>query len=85
MTELIKSISYDQEEIINGIMQLQGIARFDVDPTYSKGVFWKNIVEPVHKFDINPQTPDTTQASAMDLPLESNSINSIMFDPPFLA
>lgn len=88
LIELIKSISYDQSEIIENILSLyvpQGY--IDCDCTYSKGNFYKNtgITEPEYKFDILPQTEDTVQASADNLPLESDSINCLMFDPPFLA
>ena len=39
----------------------------------------------IYKFDKFPQTNDTVQACATELPLEDNSINCLMFDPPFLA
>jgi len=88
MNELIKSISYDQAEIIKSILRLHikdGV--IDVDSTYSKGNFYKKtgIQSPIYKFDIDPQTEDTVQASADDLPLENESVNCLMFDPPFLA
>ena len=88
MTNIIKSISYDQTEIINSILKLHVKShKIDCDATYSKGNFYKNtnIEEPKYKFDINPQTPDTIQANATNLPLDSNSLECIMFDPPFLA
>ena len=86
--EMITSINYSQIDIIQNIIQLyipQG--KIDADVTYSKGVFYKNgnIQEPQYKFDINPQTVDTVQADCRNLPLLDNSINSLMFDPPFLA
>ena len=86
--EMITSINYSQTDIIQNIIQLyipQG--KIDADVTYSKGVFYKNgnIQEPQYKFDINPQTIDTVQADCRNLPLPDNSINSLMFDPPFLA
>lgn len=85
---IIKSISYDQTEIIKNILMLhvpQGY--IDCDPTYSKGNFYKKsgIEEPKYKFDIEPQTPNVVQSNAENLPLENKSINCIMFDPPFLA
>lgn len=84
---MIKSISHDQEEIIANILKLhvpQGY--IDCDPTYSKGNFYKGKVqEPKYKFDIAPQTEDTIEADARNLPLPNKSINCIMFDPPFLA
>ena len=86
--EMITSINYSQTDIIQNIIQLyipQG--KIDADVTYSKGVFYKNgnIQEPQYKFDINPQTVDTIQADCRNLPLPDNSIDSLMFDPPFLA
>lgn len=85
---LISSISYDQIEIIENILKLHTKDNtIDCDPTYSKGNFYKNgkIKEPKYKFDINPQTEDTIKADARSLPLDDNSVNCIMFDPPFLA
>ena len=85
---LISSISYDQIEIIENILKLHTKDNtIDCDPTYSKGNFYKNgkIKEPKYKFDINPQTEDTIKADARNLPLDDNSVNCIMFDPPFLA
>ena len=65
-------------------MSLCGIDRFDVDLTYANGGFWKNLPQPVMKFDIDPQTPDTVEASSTDIPLPQSCVSSIMFDPPFL-
>jgi hypothetical protein len=48
---LIKSVSDDQNEIIQSIMNLCGIEKFDVDLTYANGGFWKNLPQPVIKFD----------------------------------
>ena len=82
------TISYDQTEIINTILQLHVPShKIDCDITYSKGNFYKNgsVPQPAHKFDIQPQTKDTIMADAGNLPLEANSINCVMFDPPFLA
>lgn len=81
---LIKSISYDQDEIIKNIMRLY-TGEIEVDPTYSKGVFYRNLPEPQLKFDKNPIGEDVVEADCRDLPLEDESVNSIMFDPPFIA
>jgi tRNA G10 N-methylase Trm11 len=84
----VKSISYDQSEIIKWILQLHVPEHIiDCDPTYSKGNFYKNtgITPPIYKFDINPQTNDTVYADARTLPLDNESVNCLMFDPPFLA
>jgi hypothetical protein len=83
---VIKSTSYDQSVIIKDILKLHVPQGFiDCDPTYSKGNFYKNIQKPFHKFDLYPQTTDTIKSCATDLPLYDNSVNCIMFDPPFLA
>lgn len=84
--KVIRSISYNQDEIIQNILQLHvPLHKIDCDPTYSLGKFYKNIEPPKYKFDIAPQTTDTVYADCRQLPLESSSLNCIMFDPPFLA
>lgn len=87
MSDIIKSISYDNDEIIANILQLHVPNHsIDCDPTYSKGVFYKNnIPEPKYKYDINPVADDVIKADCRDLPLTDSSINCLMFDPPFLA
>jgi len=85
---VIKSISYDQTEIINDIIKLHLDGNpIELDPTYSIGNFYKNnnIEDPIHKFDINPQREGVLCANSEDIPLDDSSVNSIMFDPPFLA
>lgn len=84
---MIKTISHDQEEIISSILNLHspnGV--IDLDPTYSKGVFYKgSIQEPKYCFDISPKFSHVGQACATKLPLPADHVNTIMFDPPFLA
>jgi hypothetical protein len=83
---VISSISYDQHEIIRNIVELHCPQGIELDPTYSKGNFYNKagIDEPLEKFDLFPQTEDTLQANANDLPHLDSSISSIMFDPPFV-
>ncbi len=84
--ELIKSISNNQNDIIKSILRLYiKKSHFDLDPTYSKGVFYKDIEAPVFKSDIDPFDSTIIQSDCRNLWLEDESINSIMFDPPFLA
>lgn len=83
----IRSVSYSQEEIINNILALhapEGV--IDADVTYSKGVFYKSgvVKQPLLKFDLEPQTADTIASDSRSLPLEVQSVNCIMFDPPFV-
>lgn len=83
----IRSINNNQEEIINNILRLHSPnMKIDVDVTYSKGVFYKSgvVTEPTMKFDLTPQTEDTVQADSRDLPLKDESVDTIMFDPPFV-
>lgn len=85
---MIKSVSNNQAEIISNILQLHVVNhKIDCDPTYSKGVFYDNtgIEKPKYKFDIAPTCDDVQYADCRSLPLSSNSLDCIMFDPPFLA
>ena len=85
---MIKTISYDQSEIIKWILYLHvPNGRIDCDPTYSKGMFYMktDIEAPKYKFDINPQMDCVECADSRALPLPDGSIECLMFDPPFLA
>jgi tRNA G10 N-methylase Trm11 len=81
---LIESVSNSQTQIIGNIIKLYCSGGIELDPTYSKGVFYKNIPQPKLKFDIKPQIAGVIECDCRRLPLESNSIKSIMFDPPFV-
>ena len=84
--KIISSINYDEQEIIRDILFLHAQGNYiDCDPTYSVGNFYKKgIRQPLYKFDIDPQVEGVIKADATNLPLKSNSVNTIMFDPPFL-
>ena len=82
---IIKTISYDQEEIIKWVLELYCPDGIQLDPTYSKGNFYKNIPAPEFKYDLSPCVDGVVEANCCNLPHESNSIGSIMFDPPFVA
>ena len=84
---MISTISYSQEEIIENILSLHSPnGRIDLDPTYSKGNFYKgSIQQPTYCFDINPKFPYVGQACATKIPLPDEHVDTIMFDPPFLA
>src|SRR6187399_530722 len=82
---VIKSISYSQEDIIRDIINLHLDGKpIECDPTYSKGVFYKNIPRPALTYDLYPQDSKTIQANAANLPLADKSVGSVMFDPPFV-
>jgi SAM-dependent methyltransferase len=84
---LVKSISYDEKEIIQNIIDLHcGGKDIELDPTYSKGNFYKNKINPPkHKFDKYPQTDGVEYSDVVDLPFDDESFSIVMFDPPFLA
>jgi len=82
---MIKSISYDQEYILQSIMTLCKLDKFDVDITYGNGGFYKNIPKPAVRIDIDESLSDINHkgtSTATNLP--DCSANSIVFDPPFL-
>lgn len=88
VSRLVKSISFDQSEIIHDILALHVPKHeIDCDPTFSKGNFYNNtgICLPKYKFDILPMREDVEYADCRNLPLDDNSMECIMFDPPFLA
>lgn len=83
--QMIKTVSYDQQEIVRWIMDLYLDGKpFQCDPTYSTGVIWRGLPGPAFKYDIRPQAPGVQQASADALPLEDGALSSLFFDPPFL-
>ena len=58
---------------------------YDLDCTFSKGVFYKDIPEPRQKSDLIPQFDDVIQDDSTQLNhFENESLDSIVFDPPFL-
>ena len=88
MGDLIKSIGYDQGEVIRNILKLHvPEGKIDCDPTFSTGAFYNGtgIDAPQYRFDISPLRADVVQADARHLPLVDSSISCIMLDPPFLA
>lgn len=80
----IRSVYYEQTEILQGIMQLYVPDGFECDVTYGSGQFYKSIPEPKLKFDIDPQREGVVKACSGNLPVRDSSLQSIMFDPPFL-
>lgn len=82
---IIRSVSCSNDYIIQSILELHVPKRkIDLDPTYSKGIFYKNLPEPRLKYDIYPQAKNVKKADCRKLPIKKNSLDCIMFDPPFL-
>lgn len=82
------SVFKSDEDAIKAALKLHSsTGKIDIDPTYSVGNFYKNtsIEEPLLRFDIAPQVDGVIQADCRNLPVANESINTIIFDPPFLA
>ncbi len=82
--DIVKSISFNQDEIIGNIIKMYIPGGIECDPTYSKGNFYKVLPKPQHKFDLNIQADGVIQCDCRSLPLPDSSVGSVMFDPPFI-
>ena len=84
--KVISTIGYNEQEMIRDILFLHANGKpIDCDPTYSIGNFYtKGLQKPKHKFDKFPQSADVIEATADNIPLENESCEVIMFDPPFV-
>ena len=90
---MIRSVSYDQNEILKSIMELCKIDRIDCDVTYGNGGFYKEIEKHLFCFDVDDSVIDAARipsdsvkgvCSSDNLPLSENQIKRLVFDPPFL-
>lgn len=80
----LKSISTDQFEIIENILKLHvPSGQIDFDGTFGRGNFYKNgrIQRPLICSDINDHSGPI---DIRETPFLSDSVNTIMFDPPFV-
>ena len=85
---MVKSISYDQGEILRSILAMHVPEhKIDLDCTFSTGGFYKDtgVELPEYRFDIQPVDETVSYADARHLPLPDASIDCMVFDPPFLA
>jgi hypothetical protein len=57
---------------------------FDLDCTYSKGIFWKELKKPNFISDLNPIDNSIIKCDCRKITFLKEKINSIVFDPPFL-
>jgi hypothetical protein len=82
----IKSVVGSDEEALIGIMQLHnGGQPFDLDPTFSKGAFYRGEVPaPKWKYDLHPELPGVKKADCRKLPFKNETVGSIVFDPPMM-
>jgi len=85
--EVIRSLYNDQFKILDSILKLHVDGNtFDVDLTYGNGAFYKKgIPQPKHRFDIDDSLENITKAcNSNNTELQAASVNSVVFDPPFL-
>jgi len=80
----VRSVYSTNHDVIKNIMELYEIDQFDLDCTYSRGLFWKDLKGPKIKTDLVPVTKETMQADSENLPFEDGQMKSIMYDPPFV-
>lgn len=81
---IIKSFSFSQDRILQDIMTLY-TGDIQVDATFGSGCFYKRFKRPEFCFDLSPKKDGVIQADCCNLPLDNNSVRTLMFDPPFLA
>jgi hypothetical protein len=81
---IIKSIGYNQDEIIANIIKLH-TGLIELDATYGSGCFYKRIPKPKYCFDIAPRKPGVVPGNVLFLPIKNETINSALYDPPFMA
>ena len=82
--KIIKSISFDQNEILQNIINLH-TGPIEADFTYGSGCFYRKIPKPQFCFDLAPRKAGVIPADVCHLPLKNYSIQSAVFDPPFMA
>ena len=88
MPDLVKSVSFDQGEILRSILKLHvPEGKIDCDPTFSTGAFYNGtgVERPALCFDILPQAEGVEKADGRNLPIPDNSLSCMILDPPFLA
>ncbi len=81
-----KSVFQSETELLACVLDIHNEGKMvDCDPMFFKGNFYKDGLDmPNLCFDKNPQEPWIVQADAQNLPLESNTLKSIILDPPFM-
>lgn len=80
-----KSVFQDEQECLKALISIHlSNGGIDCDPMFFKGNFYKEIPRPKYCFDLNPVVSNCEQADASALPLERESLNSMILDPPFL-
>lgn len=81
---VVSSVYESQDSILSGIQHLHCPLGFDADLTFGNGGFWRKHERPPLCYDATPLYDGVVKADSARLPIESASIGSAVFDPPFL-
>lgn len=81
---MIRSTCQSNSEALKSIMALHCPSGFECDLTYGNGAFYKNVPEPLLKFDITPMVEGVIQSCSTATNLLTGSVSSCVVDPPFL-
>lgn len=81
-----KSVFDDEQMLLASLIDIHlNGNKIQCDPMFFKGNFYKDGIDlPNLCFDLNPQENWIKQADATNLPIENNSLDNIILDPPFL-
>jgi hypothetical protein len=80
----IKTISYNQAEILAWIMKLYNNGNpFECDLTASKCIFWRSLPAPLYLYDKYPQLDNVRDLTEADS-LPDEIFSSIVYDLPFI-
>ena len=81
--EIVKSVADNQDTILEWIHRLYCPYYFEMDLTYGKGEFYKNIPQPEYPYDLYPKFDYVEKGDSKYINAPKNSMNSIIYDPPF--
>lgn len=86
MKKHYKSVFENEGDLLCAILDLHlGGNLPQCDPMFFKGNFYKEFGDhPKYVFDKSPQESWIPQADAQNLPIENESLESIILDPPFM-
>jgi len=78
----LNTVHKSNEAALSAIMKVYAREGMTVaDVTYGKGVFWKHI--DTKKYTFSPSDLKTNGVDFTDLPYEDNSMDVVVFDPPY--
>jgi len=78
----LTTVYTSNEAALSSIMKVYSRGGMTVaDVTFGEGVFWKNI--DTHKYAFFPSDLKTNGVDFTDLPYEDNSMDIVVFDPPY--